>query len=99
MNEKTFRKRFDKMEKALYEKVFLKNLNVNDVIKKGLEKHIKFIIFANLRFTLMYKCFKRAIDENLYKEDLNDLNRSINKICVYLDEILEIITDIINKEK
>ena len=99
MNEKTFRKRFDKMEKALYEKVFLKNLNVNDVIKKGLEKHIKFIIFANLRFTLMYKCFKRAIDENLYKEDLNDLNRRIAQICLYLDKITEIMIDVIYAKK
>ena len=71
MNEKTLKKRFDKMEKSLYKKVFLKNPNIHDVLKEGLKKHIKFIIFANIRFTIMHNCFIKAKKENLYNEDLS----------------------------
>ena len=42
MNEKLLEKRMNKMEKAFYEKVFLKTTNINDVLKTGFAKHIKF---------------------------------------------------------
>ena len=83
------------MEKALFEKVFLKNTNIDSVLKETLKKHIKFLIFANIRFTLVHNCLIKAIDKKLYKEDLSEINRNITKICVHLDEAISTITNII----
>lgn len=99
MNEKTLKKRFDKMEKTLYKKVFLKNPNIHDVLKEGLKKHIKFIIFSNIRFTIMHNCFIKAREENLFNEDLSELSRNISQICIYLDEIIKIVDEILTTKK
>ena len=66
MDEKTFKKRFEKMEKFLYENIFLKNTSISDTLKYSLSKHTKFIIFANLRFTLVYNCLLRAKEEKIF---------------------------------
>ena len=89
----------EKMEKALYEKVFLKHANIQDVIKEALTKHIKFVIFANMRFTLVHNCIIKARDEKLFKEDLDKLNRYITEICIYLDKIIEIIEKVLTTKK
>ncbi len=99
MYEKTLEKRLDNMEKIIYENIFLKNTDINEVLKQGLEKHIKSILFASIRFTLMHNCLIRAIEEKLYKYDLEKINRNITKICLHLDEILKITTEIIAIKK
>ena len=98
MNEKTFKKRLNKMEKTLYNDIFLKNISINDVLKKGLKKHITFILFANIRFNLFHNCLLKAIKENIFEDDLKTLNSNITKICIHLDEIINIINEIFDTE-
>lgn len=95
MNEKTFNRRFEKMEKYIYDEIFLKSNNIEDVLRKGLKKHTMFIVFSNIRFTIMHNCLIRAMEENLFKEDLKKINREIVKICIYLDKIIDIINKIL----
>lgn len=99
MDEKTFKKRFKKMEKFLYENIFLKNTSISDTLKLSLNKHTKFIIFANLRFTLVYNCLLRAKEEKIYHCNLNPILKDIEKICFYLDKIIDIETNIITDIK
>ena len=94
MNEKFLEKRLDNMEKAICEKFFLKNDNIDEVLKKTLKKHVIRIVFANFRFTFVNSCLARANKENLYKKDLSELNKKIAKICVHLDKILETLGEI-----
>ena len=99
MDIETYKKRFDKMEKYLYENVFLKNADINNILVKFLRKSIKFLIYANIRFTLLHNCFLKALDEKIYEDDLSVLNKKLMEICILLDKIIEIIIEIsISKE-
>ncbi len=95
MNQKTFNRRFEKMERYIYDEIFLKSNSIEDVLKKSLKKHTIFIVFSNIRFTIMHNCLIKAMEEKLFKEDLKKINREIVKICIYLDRIIEIINKIL----
>ena len=95
MNEKTFSRRFEKMEKYIYDEIFVKSDCIEDVLKKSLKKHTMFIVFSNIRFTIMHNCLIKAMEENLFKEDLKRINREIIKICIHLDRIIKIINKIL----
>lgn len=88
MNEKTFNKRINNMEKALYKKVFIKSKNLDDALKKSTFKYAKWLTFAYIRYTLVFNCLIKAKEENIYNE-IDDKIDNINIICHYLDKIIE----------
>jgi len=99
MNEKTLNKRLTKIEKYIYEEIFLKNNNLEDTLRESLKKSMRYVVFANIRFTLVFNCLIKAEKEKLFKEDIENPLRTVREICAYLDIILEKFLDIYSKQK
>ena len=99
MNEKTFNKRLAKMQKYIYNEIFLKNNNLEDTLRESLRHSMRYVFFANIRFTLVFNCLIKAEKEKLFKEDIENPLRTVREICAYLDIILEKFLDIYSKQK
>lgn len=99
MNEKTLNKRLTKIEKYIYEEIFLKNNNLEDTLRESLKKSMRYVVFANIRFTLVFNCLIKAEKEKLFKEDIENPLRTVREICACLDIILEKFLDIYSKQK
>lgn len=99
MNERALEKRFNKMENIIYKNIFMKANNSNDALKESLEKYIKYLIFANLRFTIVFNCLLKSKHRNLFTEDISTQITNLAKTCVYLDKVLEIVPEIFATKK
>lgn len=91
MNDEILKKRFEKMQKLAYEKI-KKSKNPRKMIEKIINKNIKWLVFSNLRFTIIFNCLKKLESKKISSFSKKQI-KDICNICLFLDEILKILTE------